>query len=192
MTDSPDMQVPTSITPDGQTLIFHSFTKSLQAMRLDGHGEPITLVDTPIEERNGEISPDGRWLAYEGESTSIPGQLEVYVRPFPDVNRALWQVTRDGGTFPVWSRTGRELFYMTLDGAMVAVPVEASSSNTWKVRSSAELFRGRYFIRDGSLGRQYDVAPDGRFLMFKRESTADAPHVVMVQNWVAELVRRTH
>jgi Tol biopolymer transport system component len=190
LTDSPDMQVPTSIAPDSTTLIFHSFTKSLQALRLDGRSEPITLVDTPVEERNGEISPDGRWLAYEGESTSIPGQLDIYVRPFPDVNRALWQVTREGGTFPLWSRTGGELFYMTLDGAMVAVPVEASS-NAWKAGSPIELFRGRYFLRDGSLGRQYDVAADGRFLMFRRESTADVSHVVMVQNWVAELVRRT-
>ena len=120
------MQLPTSITPDGTTLIFHSFTKSLQALRLESHSEPITLVETPGEERNGELSPDGRWLAYEGESPSIPGQLDIYVRPFPDVNRGLWQVSRDGGTFPVWSRNGRELFYVTLDGTMVAVPVETS------------------------------------------------------------------
>jgi eukaryotic-like serine/threonine-protein kinase len=99
-------------------------------------------------------------------------------------------VTRDGGTFPLWSRTGRELFYLTLDGAMVAVPVEASSS-TWKAGSPTELFRGPYYIRDGTLGRHYDVAPDGRFLMLKRESTADVPHVVIVQNWTSELAQRT-
>jgi WD40-like Beta Propeller Repeat len=78
---------------------------------LDGEDKTTTLVDTPVEERNGELSPDGRWLAYEGESTSIRGQLDIYVRPFPAVNRAVWQVTRDGGTFPVWSRDGRTLFY---------------------------------------------------------------------------------
>ncbi len=189
LTDSHDMQLPTSITPDGATLIFHSFMKSLQALRLDARREPITLVETPGEERNGELSPDGRWLAYEGESASVLGQLDIYVRPFPDVNRGLWQVTRSGGTFPVWSRNGRELFYVTLDGTMVAVTVETSGS-VWKGGSPTELFRGQYDIREGSLGRQYDVAPDGRFLMLKREDTGDAPHFVIVQNWGVEFTRQ--
>jgi serine/threonine-protein kinase len=189
LTNSPEMQLPTSITPDGTTVIFHSFTRSLQALRLRGGGDPVTLIETPVEERNGELSPDGHWLAYEGESTSIPGQLDVYVRPFPDVNRALWQVTRDGGTFPLWSRDGRELFYVTLDGTIVAVPVEASGI-TWKAGTPRKLFRGSYTIREGSLGRLYDVAPNGRFLMLKHAAAADAPHFVMVQNWVAELARQ--
>jgi eukaryotic-like serine/threonine-protein kinase len=189
LTDSPDMQLPTSITPDGTTLIFHSFTKSLQALRLDARGDPITLVETAGEERNGDLSPDGRWLAYEGESTSIPGQLDIYVRPFPEPNRGLWQVTKDGGTFPVWSRNGRELFFITLDGTMVSVPVE-TSDYVWNAGSPTKLFRGGYDIREGSLGRQYDVAPDGRFLMLKREATAEAPHIVIVQNWLSELARK--
>jgi serine/threonine-protein kinase len=189
LTDSPDMQLPTSVTPDGTTVIFHSFTKSLQALRLDSRGEPITLVETPGEERNADLSPDGRWLAYEGESLSIPGRLDIYVRPFPDVNRGVWQVTRDGGTFPVWSRNGRELFYIRIDGTMVAVPVEASGS-VWTAGAPVELFRGRYATREGSLGRQYDVAPDGRFLMLKPQATTETPHFVIVQNWVAELERQ--
>jgi serine/threonine-protein kinase len=188
LTDGPDMQLPTSITPDGRTLIFHSFTKSLQALRVDGGRDVTTLVETPGEERNGELSPDGRWLAYEGESSSISGQLDIYVRPFPDVNRALWQVTRDGGTFPAWSRDGRELFYAKIDGTMVAVPVDTSAT-TWKTGSPRELFRGPYFMREGSLGRQYDVAADGRFLMLKR-AASESTHLVLVQNWLAELARR--
>jgi serine/threonine-protein kinase len=189
LTDSPDMQLPTSITPDGSTVIFHSFTKSLQALRLDTREPPRTLVESPVEERNGELSPDGRWLAYEGESTSRPGQLDIYVRSFPDVARGLWQVTKDGGTFPAWSRSGRELFYETLDGAMIALPVEASGS-TWKAGSPRELFRGEHVVREGSLGRQYDVARDGRFLMLKLEARPGAPHFIIVQNWVAELTQR--
>jgi TolB protein len=189
LTESPDMQLPTSISRDGGTLIFHSFTKSLQSLRVQGGSDVTTLVETPGEERNGELSPDGRWLAYEGESPSISGQLDVYVRPFPDVNRALWQVTRDGGTFPAWSRDGRELFYARLDGAIVAIPVDASAT-TWRAGGPKELFRGPYFMREGSLGRQYDVAPDGRFLMLKREATSVSPHLVIVQNWLTELASR--
>jgi serine/threonine-protein kinase len=189
LTNSPDMQLPTSITPDGTTVIFHSFTKSLQALRLDAPGKTVTLVETPAEERNGELSPDGRWLAYEEESASLPGQLDIYVRPFPDVNRAAWQVTTDGGTFPSWSRDGHELFYVALDGTIVAVPVEASAT-TWKAGSPTKLFRGKYYIREGGLGRQYDIAPDGRFLMLKHETVDETPHFVIVQNWRAELTRQ--
>jgi serine/threonine-protein kinase len=189
LTDSLDMQLPTSVTPDGTTVIFHSFTKSLQALRLDSRGEPMTLVETQGEERNADLSPDGRWLAYEGESLSTPGRLDIYVRPFPDVNRGVWQVTKDGGTFPVWSRSGRELFYIRIDGTMVAVPVEASGT-VWTAGAPVELFRGRYATREGSLGRQYDVAPDGRFLMLKPLATTEAPHFVIVQNWATELERQ--
>jgi serine/threonine-protein kinase len=189
LTDSPDMQLPTSITRDGSTVIFHSFTKSLQALRLDARRETVTLVETPIEERNGELSPDGRWLAYEAESPLVPGQLDIYVRPFPAVNRAVWQVTRAGGTFPIWSRDGRKLFYVALGGSIVAVPVEASTT-TWNAGSPTELFRGAYFLREGSLGRQYDVAPDGRFLMLKRETVDETPHFVIVQNWLTEIARQ--
>jgi hypothetical protein len=189
LTDSPDMQLPTAITRDGTTVIFHSFTKNLQAVRLDAPTAPQILVETPVEERNGEISPDGRWLAYEGESTSRPGQLDIYVRPFPNVDRGLWEVTNDGGMFPVWARSGRELFYITLDGTMVAVPVEASGT-TWKVGTPTKLFRGPYAIREGSLGRLYDVAGDGRFLMLKQPASGEAPHFVIVQNWVTELARQ--
>jgi Tol biopolymer transport system component len=191
LTDSPDMQLPTAIAPDGTTLVFHSFTRSLQALRLQAGRATTTLVETPVEERNGELSPDGRWLAYEGESPSRPGQLEVYVRPFPDADRGVWQVTRNGGTFPVWARNGRELFYVAIDGTMIAVPVETSGA-IWKAGSPAELFRGPYTHRDGSLGRQYDVARDGRFLMLKREAPVGAPHFVIVQNWMADLARKVH
>ncbi len=146
-------------------------------------------METPFEERNGELSPDGRWLAYEAESPSLPGQLDVCVRRFPVTNAAVWQVTRDGGTFPLWSRDGRELFYVTADGTVVAVPVEASAT-TWKAGNPTRLFRGTYFFREGSLGRQYDVARDGRFLLLKHEAVDQMPHFVIVQNWLSELARR--
>jgi hypothetical protein len=193
LTDSADMQLPTSITPDGSTVVFHSFTERLEALRLDGsHGaeRQVTLVETPREERNGAIAPDGRWLAYEAESETQPGVLDVYVRPFPDIGRGLWQVTRGGGTFPAWAADGRELFYVTPDGTMMAVPVEAVGA-TWRTGSPVELFRGAHFRhREGSLGRHYDVTPDGRrFLMLRSAVDARAPHFVMVQNWTAELRR---
>ena len=57
---------------------------------------------------------------------------------------------------------------------------------TWNAGSPKELFRGPYLMREGSLGRQYDVAPDGRFLMLKRGPASASPHLVIIQNWFAE------
>jgi Tol biopolymer transport system component len=194
VTESPEMQLPTDVTPDGATVVFHSFAKKLEALRLQAPHQPVTLVETPLEERNGAISPDGRWLAYEAEGSSRSGELDVYVRPFPDVDRGVWQVTRGGGTFPLWARSGRELFYVKTNGTMMSVPVETTVA-TWRAGTPIELFRGPYFIRgDGSLGRNYDVAPDGRrFLMLKSDPTEadrDLPHFVVVQNWGTELERQ--
>ena len=116
----------------------------------------------------------------------------MYVRPFPDVNRGVWQVSRGGGTFPLWSRSDPELYYLKTDGTMMAVPVEATSGS-WRAGVATELFRGDYLLRgEGSLGRHYDVARDGRFRMLKRQSTGDdrrVPHFVVVQHWDSELAR---
>ena len=124
-----------------------------------------------------------------GKAPTRPGQIDVYVRPFPDVERGLWQVTRDGGTFPLWARNGRELFFIAPGGAMMAVSIKASGT-TWKAGSPVKLFEGRFATREGSLGRLYDVAPDGRFLMFKNAPGEHAPQFVIVQNWLAELARQ--
>jgi Tol biopolymer transport system component len=193
LTDSPDMQLPTSMTPDGSTLIFHSFTQRLEGLRLDGKGDgrPFVLVETPREERNGVVSPDGRWLAYEGESPAVAGQLDIFVRPFPDVQRSLWQVTSGGGLYPCWGMGGRELFYLKPDGTLVVVPVEGTDGS-WRAGPAKDLFRGPYLYQgDGSLGRQYDVSPDGRrFIMLKNaRDFRTTPHFVIVQHWLAELER---
>jgi serine/threonine-protein kinase len=191
LTEGADMQLSTSVSPDGAALIFHTMTKSLQAVQIRSR-ETTTLVESPLEERNGEISPDGRWLAYDGESSKVPGQLDVYVQPYPNVNRGVWPVTREGGRFPMWSRDGRELFYIHPDNTMMAVPVEATAT-TWQNGAPVRLFRGRYLTNlEGTLARNHDVAPDGRFLMLKREAgrtDRGGPHFVVVQHWFIEVER---
>jgi Tol biopolymer transport system component len=192
LTQSGDMQLPTSITRDGTTVIFTSFTKRIEAVRLDAaSARPQVLVDTPREERNAEVSPDGHWIAYEGESASQPGRLDVYVRPFPDTASGLWQVTTDGGFFPAWRRDSRELFYYKPDGTLVALPVEASD-HTWSTGQPKDLFKGPYLYQgDGTMARQYDVTADGqRFLMLKTTHPPGPSHFVLVQNFVSELKNR--
>src|SRR6185295_9328549 len=124
-----------------------------------------SLLQTPFLERNGEVSPDGRWLAYESNESR---EFEIYVRPFPAVEAGRSQVSRGGGMRPVWARGGRELFYLAPDGSLMAVPVDESKGRApFAAGTPVKLFAGAYFV-DGAwvAGRSYDVSPDGqRFLM---------------------------
>ena len=146
------------------------------------------LVQSPFTERNGIISPDGRWLAYEANDS---GRFEVYVRPFPDVNSGHWQVSTDGGTRPIWTRSGRELIYVSPTGALMGVGVARGPS--WAVTTPTLLVKEGYFTIPVWWGRSYDVSPDGqRFLMIKEggtDGTAAPASIIVVQNWVEELKR---
>jgi hypothetical protein len=193
ISNSPDMELPTDITPDGTKVIFHRAPFDIRAMGIAPPHHVDTLVDSPFEERNGAVSTDGRWLAYEGESATGRGQLDVYVRPFPRVEARLLQVSSDGGLHPVWARSGNELFYRAPDGAIMAAPVESTATN-WNIGAAVKLFRGPYVFRAGDLGRNFDVSLDGRrFLMIKeasRRSESLPLHIIVVQRWADELARR--
>jgi hypothetical protein len=92
-------------------------------------GRRVTsLLQTKFDERNGIVSPDGRWLAYDSNNS---GSFQIYVRPFPNVGGGQWQVSTTGGTRPLWARNGKELFYVGAEGALLRLPVEASGA-TWK------------------------------------------------------------
>jgi serine/threonine-protein kinase len=144
------------------------------------------LVASMFNEWNGEVSPDGRWLAYQSNES---GRYEIYVRPFPNVEAGRWQVSTAGGTRPLWSRDGRELFYFVSPGKVMAVSIQRGP--TFAAGNPQVLFEGRYAAPQ--VGRVYDVSPDGRrFLMLKEsESGAEAqpPQLVVVLNWFEELKR---
>jgi serine/threonine-protein kinase len=140
------------------------------------------LLQTPANELNAEISPDGRWLAYESDES---GAHEIYVRPFPDITAGRWQVSTAGGRTPLWSRDGRELYFLGLDSAMMAARVETTTAFV----SSApfRLFAHHNYVGGAaSIGRTYDQAPDGRFLMIK---PAPSPNITVVLNWGQTLNR---
>ena len=95
-------------------------------LQLDG-AHPVTpLVQTSFSEVNGEVSPDGRWLAYEANDA---GPYEIYVRPFPDAAGGRWQVSTGGGRQPLWARNAQELFYLAPSGALMRVGVARGA--TW-------------------------------------------------------------
>jgi hypothetical protein len=149
------------------------------------------LVQSPFTERNGVVSPDGRWLAYEANDS---GGSEIYVRPFPEVNSGHWQVSTAGGTRPLWARNGQELFYVSPTGAVMRVGVDRATS--WAATTPALVIKEGYFTipGGGNSGRSYDISSDGqRFLMIKigggPDQTVAAPKVIVVQHWDEELKR---
>jgi serine/threonine-protein kinase len=140
LTESQHFQFPFSASPDGTQLVFsqgvNTNNRDLMLLPLQGNGRPQPLVQTPFNEINGEISPDGRWLAYESNES---GRLEIYVRPLPDVNSGRWQVSTEGGTRPLWARSGRELFYVTPAGDALGRGAAPPRAGAVKACSSSDL-----------------------------------------------------
>src|SRR5439155_10272814 len=183
-TISSNLQVPTSISPDGTRLIVAENTQTgreVRVLRLEGGSRQTEpLMQTSLSGTNGELSPDGRWLAYQSDES---GQNQIYVRPFPNAGSGRWQISTSGGTRPAWARNGRELFYLDSASAMTVVPVQVTP--TFKAGSPTKLFdRGDFDVTAGV--RAYDVSPDGqRFLMIKGQTSM--PKMVVITNWSEEL-----
>jgi serine/threonine-protein kinase len=191
LTRSPNIQFSTAVSPDGRHVLFTETSPTtgddVMQVELAGERTVTPLVQSPFAERNGIISPDGRWLAYEANDS---GQLEIYVRPYPDVNGGRWQVSVGGGTRPLWSRDGQELFYVSLAGAVLRVGVERGVA--WAATTPSTLVKEGYMTAStGFFGRIYDVSPDRqRFLVLKSASAnALPPQLVVVQHFDEELRR---
>ncbi len=183
LTTGPNQQTANSFSPDGKRLVFLERNSGLQVLSMEGERTSQPLFQSPFNELNGMISPDGHWFAYESNES---GRLEVYVRPFPNVEEGKWQISGDGGTEPVWAPRGQELFYRN-GGAMMAVGIKTEP--TFTAGSPVVLFTGRYTIEGPVVN--YDISPDGqRFLMMKEADEEEEPaqiHVVL--NWFEEVKR---
>jgi Tol biopolymer transport system component len=194
-------QFPSTVTPDGTELIFRVRTPppkvgtqpgtDLYLLPLAGEHRPRSLLARPFDELNAEVSPNGQWLAYESNES---GRSEIYLRPFPNVDADRKQVSTNGGTQPLWARSGQELFYLSM-GTVMRVPVKTGATF---VRGTPEKVfdASPYFLRLPGLqvGRMYDVsADDQRFLMLKVTGGADerpqSIRIILVQNWFEELKR---
>jgi len=144
-------------------------------------------MDSSSNERFGAISPDGRLMACKSDQQAPGRQYDIYVRPFPDVNRERWLVSRGGRRMPVWGPDGRELFYVSANAVMrVTIDPDADGFGT---AAPERLFEGAYFDVDSIT---FDIARDGtRFLMLKRAGalapTAPRDQLAVVLNWTEEL-----
>jgi len=179
---------PMDWTRDGRYLILATSlatpktSSDLWALPLSGAkpaGKPVPLRETEFAEWHGRVSPDGRWLAYDSDDTK---RREVYVVGFSSLN-GHWQVSVDGARDPVWSRDGRELYFVGLNGKMMAVEIEPGP------QFEASVPKPLFDVRLGAAINfpSYDVSADGRFLIATRvEQTATVPMTVML-NWQAPL-----
>jgi serine/threonine-protein kinase len=202
LTTHPSNQFPTSITPDGGTiLLFGSGGSAANAADLFtvGVSEPEhkakALVSAAGFDFDPEISPDGKWLAYHSNES---GEFQVYVRPFPDVQAGRWQISTNGGTRATWARNGRELFYLDKDGFLTSAPVLPPIGTAFAAGPAAKILNAKYYLGSSVLGldlRGYDVSADGqRFLMIKDLTdlggTSQLASMVFVLNWVEEMKAR--
>lgn len=131
------------------------------------------------------LSPDGRWLAYASDET---GRTEVYVRPFPDTRGAKYTVSRDGGAEPLWSPSGRELFFRDGRDNLVAATIAPGAG--FEVSGMRILFSAVGYWGDNR-HRGYTVAPDGRSFLFIKAPglLSGSNQAVVTLNWFQELRR---
>ena len=176
---------PTASGPDADSVLVTRFQPGRSAdvylLSLSGAFLPRPLVSTPAYEGGAQLSPDGRWLAYVSDES---GRLEVLVRPFPSLDRQ-WQVSEGGGAQLRWSASGREIYYRGTD-SMMAVSFDGRASEPVMGKPSP-LFRDEYDRGLGVTIANYDVTPDGRFLMLRREAQGGDLRIVL--NWTEELKR---
>ncbi len=172
-----------SWSADGKALAYTDYDGSslgdIWTFRPDGQPAKTPFLKTPFNERAARFSPSGAWLVYVSDET---GRDEIYVQAYPRPG-GKWQISNEGGTEPVWSRDGREIFYRWGDKMMA---VSVTTQPTFSADAPHLLFTGRYLLtRRGEAA--YDVGPDGRFLMVRREQESLATELTVVVNWPAEL-----
>jgi serine/threonine-protein kinase len=156
----------------------------LAVLALGGDRKPRVLLGTPFNEYYPAVSPDGRWLAYTSDES---GQNEVYVRSFPDGGGKVL-VSQSGGSEPMWSRDGRELFYRGFDQLSTPlIAVGVRTSPTFAVAGRTSLFDMSEY-EAAVPHANYDVTADGRsFVMISQGRRSE---MVLVQNWSEEVRRR--
>jgi eukaryotic-like serine/threonine-protein kinase len=184
----------TSWSPDGRFLLYFRTdpqTKDdLWVLPLEGDKKPIPFLRTEFDEQNGYFSPDGHWVAYDSNET---GREEVYVRAFAsDSAREAsgagpkWLISTAGGVEPRWRADGRELYYVALDGKLMAVTV--TPGPVFQAGAPNTLFQTPVAHKEFGVIGDMDAAADGKRFLFDvpADQTAQPPFTV-VQNWQAGL-----
>jgi serine/threonine protein kinase len=176
-------KLPTGWSPDGRFVLYYrpstSGENDIWVLPLFGDRQPFPFLQTPFNEAQGRFSPDGRWVAYVSFESGRP---EVYVAPFPSAT-GKWRISTAGGSWPLWRRDGKELFYVQSQNKLMAAAVDGVGS-VFKVGAARLLFETGW----KSFGNPCVASGDGqRFLVnMLAEETTSVP-ITLVVNWPALL-----
>jgi Tol biopolymer transport system component len=173
--------LPSSWSADGKFLLYArtdpKSSDDVWVLPLEGDRKPFPFLQTPFWETEAQFSPDGRWIAYR---TNESGRSEVYVQTFP-ASGGRWQVSTNGGHHPQWRSDGKELFYCSTDGKLMAVDVKRGDAFEASLpKTLFNLAEAKVYYAD------YAATADGQRFLFVRklQEGSPAPFSVVV-NWTA-------
>jgi Tol biopolymer transport system component len=182
----PTQNVPTDWSRDGSFVLVQrrdpKTNTDIWALPMGTNREPFPVVRTDFEDRDGQFSPDGKWIAYESNES---GRWEIYVQPFPGPGASV-QISVNGGAQVRWRADGKELFFIALDDRLMAVPIALpSNGGSPEAGAPVPLFATRVGGAVQSFSRQqYVVSPDGqRFLMNTILQGAAISPITVIVNW---------
>jgi hypothetical protein len=170
------------ITHGGSHFVFSHGTNSgdIWLASLKGDTTPHPYMETPASETRPQVSPDGRWIAYESDET---GRLEIYIQTFPRPG-GKWQISQGGGVQPRWRADLRELYFFALDRTLMAVPLHEEGGNLVPGTPSALFVSGLSVV--GKF--RYTVSPDGqRFYLAEATEDRQGAPIDVVLNWTTML-----
>jgi len=181
LSDDSSLRMVFAWSPDGRYLISNSYTGiKVQLFPYQQDEKPKSLFENKFSRYDFRFSPDGRWLAY---SSNESGQFEVYVAAFPSLVPQN-KISSGGGQYPQWRSDGKELFFLTPDLMMQAVPIRLGS--TVEAGAAKPLFKLPVTLP----GMQYGVTNGGeKFLVNERIDQPRPPEFSVIVNWPAELKR---
>jgi Tol biopolymer transport system component len=186
--NQPGFWRPAAFEPGGRNLLFHGSSggqgaqESIWRVGVDSGATPQQVLASPFSCNAPSLSPDGKWLTY---ATTESGRSEVYVRSYPGPG-GRWQVSLGGGTEPIWSPAGNEIFYRGGDAVMAAA---VRTQPSFEVTSRTRLFTGQY-IADNPGDQDYAVAPDGKSFYMLQVVTTSQQAIVVTLNLFEQLRAR--
>jgi eukaryotic-like serine/threonine-protein kinase len=171
-------RAPTDVSRDGRYLFMMTPNTTqtgshIWVLPLFGDRKPFPYVATEFGDAWPNLSPDGRWLAYLSTESK---RAEIYVVSFPQPG-GKWQISTNGGIDPVWSRDGRELYYYSLDGKIMAVEIKPGAQFQFGVPKPL------FAINLASTNVSFDVSKDGRFLLPVLVQQQGSSLMNVVLNW---------
>jgi eukaryotic-like serine/threonine-protein kinase len=175
----------TDWSTNGRFLLYRSpdpkTSFDIWALPMEGEREPFPVVRTDAEERDGQFSPDGKWVAYQSNES---GRFEIYAQPFPGPGTKK-SISTNGGAQVRWSHDGHELFYIALDGRLMSVPIRFSADEkTIEPAAAVPLFPTRVGDPLALERQQYSVSRDGqRFLMNIVSEEATISPITVILNY---------